>query len=84
PNPARNITNIVYTLPEQGKVKIILTNILGQAIQTLVDAEQSEGTYKVVLNASDLKLFSGIYMYQIEVNGITTHYSKLGKIVFER
>ena len=84
PNPARNITNIVYTLPEQGSVKIILTNILGQAIQTLVDAEQSEGTYKVVLNASDLKLFSGIYLYQIEVNGITTHYAKLGKIVFER
>ncbi|MFZ4414807.1 MAG: hypothetical protein ACOYOV_17105, partial [Bacteroidales bacterium] len=59
-------------------------NILGQAIQTLVDAEQSEGTYKVVLNAADWMLYSGVYMYQIEVNGITTHYSKLGKIVFER
>ena len=84
PNPARNITNIVYTIPEQGSVKITLTNILGQAIQTLVDAEQSEGTYKVVLNAADWMLYSGVYMYQIEVNGVTTHYSKLGKIVFER
>ncbi|MFZ4402173.1 MAG: T9SS type A sorting domain-containing protein, partial [Bacteroidales bacterium] len=84
PNPAREITNIVYTLPEQGKVKIIITNILGQPIRTIVDEEQSEGIYKVIISASDLNLFSGVYMYQIEVNGITTNYSKLGKIVFER
>jgi hypothetical protein len=84
PNPARDLTNILYSIPEQAKVKITITNILGQTIHTLVDAEQAEGTYKVVVSASELNLYSGIYMYQIEVKGITTSYSKLGKIVFER
>ncbi|MFZ4401936.1 MAG: T9SS type A sorting domain-containing protein [Bacteroidales bacterium] len=84
PNPARDITNIVYTLPEEGKVRITITNILGQSIRTIVDEQQSEGIHKVVISAEELNLYSGVYMYQLEVNGITTNYSKLGKIVFER
>ena len=84
PNPAKDVSNLIYTLPEQAKVKIIITNILGQPIRTLLDEDQSEGTYTLSIDANDLNLISGMYLYEMEVNGITTKYSKLGKIVFER
>ena len=84
PNPAEDITNIVYNLPENGKVKITITNILGQPVSTLLDEEQSKGTHKIVVNAAQLSLSTGVYMYQVEVNGTTTHYIKINRIVFER
>ncbi len=84
PNPAREISNLIYTLPEKSKVQIIIKNIIGQPIRTIVDEVQTEGTHSVIVSASDLGILSGMYIFQIEIEGATNKYSKTGKIVFER
>ena len=84
PNPAREISNLIYTLPEQARVQIIIKNIIGQPIKTIIEEVQSSGIHRIIVNASDLGILSGMYIYQIEIEGATYKYSKTGKIVFER
>jgi hypothetical protein len=84
PNPFQNNTIIVYNLPEQGHVKLTVTNIYGQLIRTLVNADQIEGIYRVTVDAADVNLQPGVYMYKIEVNGVTTNYHQINKMIFAR
>ena len=81
PNPFTSSTDIVYTLPEQGKVKLVLTNMLGQTISTLVDGVQSAGSYKVTVSTSSLNLTPGVYTYRMEVEGTTTSFSRTNKVI---
>lgn len=66
PNPFNPVTTIQYSIPEAGYVQIKIYNILGQEVASLVNMEQSVGSYKVLFDAS--KLSSGVYLYQINVN----------------
>jgi len=84
PNPFSNTTNIVYTIPESGKVKLILTNMFGQLVRTLVDVSQDAGTYSVKVDPADGYLSPGTYLYRIEVEGVTETFTKTNKMVFTR
>jgi len=84
PNPFRNWTEIVYTIPVDGKVKLILTNMFGQSIRTLVDEQQGAGTYKVKVDQADGYLEPGLYLYSIIVEGTTTRFTKTNKMLFTR
>jgi len=84
PNPFRNSTIIEYNLPEQGHVTLTVTNICGQALGTLVNTDQVEGLYKVKVDPADLNLQPGVYLYKIEVNGGTTNYNQVNKMIFTR
>lgn len=64
PNPFNPATFINYTIPQTGKVSLKVFNVLGQELRTLVDMDQSAGTYKVYFDASSLP--SGIYLYRIQ------------------
>ncbi|MGE5806597.1 MAG: T9SS type A sorting domain-containing protein, partial [Ignavibacteria bacterium] len=64
PNPFNPSTTIHFGLPEAGHVKLIVYNILGQAVTTLINGFRNSGTYNVTWNASNLT--SGIYFYRIE------------------
>jgi hypothetical protein len=84
PNPFRNSTTITYTLPEQGHVKLVITNMYGETLKGLVDADQIAGTYNVVVNPSEISLSSGVYLYKIEVNGVSTFFTKTNKMVLSK
>ncbi len=84
PNPFRNSTTISYVLPEQGHVKLVVTNMYGETIKTLVDADQVAGNYQVVVNPSEINLSSGVYLYKIDVNGVSTFFTKTNKMVLSR
>jgi hypothetical protein len=84
PNPFRNTTEIVYSIPEDGKVKLILTNLYGQAIRTLVDTEQAAGMYKVKVDPSDGYMAPGVYLYRIEVEGASGNLTKTNKMLLTR
>jgi hypothetical protein len=74
PNPFNPETSISYQLKESGRVKLTIYNAVGQPVRALVDAEQNAGTHLVTWNGandSGEKLGSGIYLYRLEVNGIT-------------
>ncbi|MGA7160888.1 MAG: aryl-sulfate sulfotransferase [Bacteroidota bacterium] len=64
PNPFNPSTTIRYSVPVSGKVSIRVYNILGQAVATLVDGNQSAGSHEVSFNGANLS--SGIYFYRIE------------------
>ncbi len=64
PNPFNPVTNINYSIPKTGNVKLAVYNLLGQQIVILVNETQSIGEYSVQFDASNFA--SGIYFYRIE------------------
>ena len=68
PNPFNPETIISYSLPQSEQVKLVIYNVLGQQIRTLVNAFKPAGRYRVVWNSKDdfgHSVSSGIYFYQI-------------------
>jgi len=63
PNPFNPVTNIIYGLPEYTKVHIIIYNISGQPVITLVNEYQTPGYYSTAWNADGYP--SGIYFVNI-------------------
>jgi hypothetical protein len=69
PNPFNPSTTIRYSLPEEGFVKLIVYNMLGEEIVTLVNSTQKAGMYEVTFNAENLS--SGVYLYRLETSDFT-------------
>lgn len=68
PNPFNPETNISYTLPEAANVRLVIFNILGQKVKTLVNEKQSAGYQTVKWDGTDdigNHVGSGIYFYKI-------------------
>jgi len=77
PNPFNATTEIVYNLPNIGAqpapVRLVIYNILGQEVRTIVDESQSPGRHVVYWNGKDRTgndAASGIYLYSLQVSGI--------------
>lgn len=63
PNPFSSSTNIRFTLPKGGKVRIDIYNIQGQNVCTLLDDIMSSGEHEVIFNAGHLP--GGLYFYKV-------------------
>lgn len=51
---------------------------------SIVNEYQYAAYNKVKVDANELKLLQGVYMYHIEVSSATASYNSIGKIIFER
>ncbi len=69
PNPFNPVTKINYELPGDGKVKLMIYDILGREIRTLVNEVKQAGKYTVEFNGSNFA--SGVYFYRIEAGKFT-------------
>ncbi len=74
PNPFNPTTTIEYSLPSisirgDSKVSLVIYDLLGRKIKTLVNKEQSSGIYKVTFDGSGLS--SGIYFYRLNTGNRT-------------
>jgi len=69
PNPFNPKTNIEFSLPVRGNVKISIFDLLGKEVSVLVNDFMKAGTYKTGFDASALS--SGTYFYRIETEGFT-------------
>lgn len=69
PNPFNPSSTIKFKLPSSGKATLIVYNILGQAVQTLVDGFLNRGTYAVQFNGAGLA--SGVYFYRLQTDNFT-------------
>jgi hypothetical protein len=68
PNPFNPITKINYELPKDGRVKLVIYDILGREIKSLVNNEfKQAGRYTVEFNGTQFA--SGVYFYRIQVEG---------------
>ena len=66
PNPFIDHTTITFTLKVNATVSLIIYNIFGQKISTLVNSEMDKGTHSVSLNSATFE--SGIYTYVLTLN----------------
>jgi Bacterial Ig domain/Secretion system C-terminal sorting domain/Carbohydrate binding module (family 35) len=69
PNPFNPTTTIQYSLPQSGQVKLIVYDVLGRQVATLIDEKKSAGVYNVSFNAA--RLTSGVYFYRLNVGTFT-------------
>jgi len=63
PNPFNPITNVKFSMLNVGDVKIVVYDIQGREVQTLVNEKLNAGTYEVKFDGSGLT--SGVYFYRL-------------------
>jgi photosystem II stability/assembly factor-like uncharacterized protein len=64
PNPFNPSTNIRYTIPKNTFVKLVVLDILGRKVETLINEKMNPGVYEVNWNASNYP--SGVYFYRLD------------------
>jgi hypothetical protein len=64
PNPFNPVTRIKYSIPFFGNVKLVLYDILGKEVLTMVNEAKQPGEYSYDFNGSNLS--SGVYFYKLE------------------
>ena len=69
PNPFNPITTLRYDLPEQSMVNIIIYDIMGREVKSLINQTQDAGFKSVIWNATNdygKPVSAGVYLYQIQ------------------
>ena len=69
PNPFNPATKIKFDVMRLGDVKIVVYDITGRVIQTLVNERLQPGTYETLFNGSQLT--SGVYFYRLITDGFS-------------
>ncbi len=69
PNPFNPTTNIHFAIPRSSFVKLIVYDMLGREVETLVNENLSAGTYNADWNAANYS--SGVYFYKLETENFT-------------
>ena len=75
PNPFNPVTTISFDVmgSESANVTLIIYNVLGQSVRTLMASELSAGNYEVEWNGRNdagQQMASGMYIYLLQVNGL--------------
>jgi hypothetical protein len=69
PNPFNPETRIAYDLPAASQVSLVIVDMLGRRVCTLVSGQQPAGRYTVTWNGRDdggNAVASGVYLYQLQ------------------
>ena len=69
PNPFNPVTNLEFGISDLGFVSLIVYDILGKEVATLVNEKLNPGKYKVEFDGSALP--SGVYFYRITAGEFT-------------
>jgi hypothetical protein len=69
PNPFNPTTTISYQLPAASHVTLVVFDVLGRQVATLVNGVREAGHYKESFDAA--KLGSGVYFYQLRAGDQT-------------
>ncbi|NOZ55283.1 MAG: T9SS type A sorting domain-containing protein [Calditrichaeota bacterium] len=72
PNPFNPTTRVVYSLEKSGKMKLVVYDLMGRKVRTLVDGEMPAGQHVAVWDgrgSDGLPVASGIYLCRLESAG---------------
>jgi hypothetical protein len=70
PNPFNPSTTISFSIPSAGFTSLIVYDILGNEVTTLLSEVKPTGEYRITFDASALK--SGVYFYTLHTNNFTS------------
>lgn len=80
PNPFNPSTEIQYHVPVTTEVQLMIYNLLGQRIVTLVDQKQLRGTYSVTWDGLDIngnQVASGLYFMELTTKNHTLRHKMM-------
>lgn len=69
PNPFNPITKLKFQMSKSGFAKLVIFDVTGKEIATLVNEEMNPGTYELSWDGSNYP--SGIYFYELTSEGFT-------------
>jgi len=67
PNPFNPTTVIPFSIDKKANVKLVIYDMLGHEVGVALDNTLNAGNYNINFNASNLS--SGVYIYQLNVDG---------------
>ena len=71
PNPFNPVTTIKYSVPATSHISLVVYDVLGREIQTLINEEKYPGNYTVQFDGSDLS--NGVYFYVMKADNPSTN-----------
>lgn len=71
PNPFNPSTIIEFSIPHEELVNLVVYNLLGQKVATIINRRMSSGLHSVKFNASNLS--SGVYIYKLDAGSFTSN-----------
>ncbi|MBN2410560.1 T9SS type A sorting domain-containing protein [candidate division KSB1 bacterium] len=69
PNPFNPSTNIKFDLPEPGFITLMVYNLKGKKVTTLISGKYNQGSYTINWNAAGLS--SGLYYVVLQAGNLT-------------
>lgn len=83
PNPFNPSTTILFSLPRQTEIRLVVFNILGQEVATLAEGTFPAGQHRIEwpgTNREGRSVASGVYLYRLD----TEHYRASRKMILVR
>ena len=71
PNPFNPTTTINYSLPKSGNISLIVYDVLGRKVRTILNGFQNAGNFQAVWDGKDESgriVSTGIYFYSLRAN----------------
>ena len=69
PNPFNSMCNVQFSMSNAGNAKLVVYDVMGREVQTLVNERLQPGTYEASFDGS--KLNSGVYFYKLVTGNFT-------------
>ena len=66
PNPFNPATTIKFVLAKSSNVKIVIYDVFGREVQTIVNNKYNKGEYEISWDAA--KFASGVYFYKMNAD----------------
>jgi len=67
PNPFNPSTNVKFSIPANGIVKLTVFDITGREVKVLANEKMNTGSYEINFNGTGIS--SGVYFYRLDVTG---------------
>ena len=74
PNPFVGRTEIAYTLAQSSRARLVVFDVTGQSVKTLVDGQQAPGRHVVVWDGRSergTRVSPGVYFYRLKTDSYT-------------
>lgn len=75
PNPFNPSTTIQFSVPVKSNIRLLLVNMLGQVVTTIVEGEYQAGNHQIIFTGKNIP--SGVYFYRLETDRGYTQTKKL-------